>query len=120
LANDDRTLEHHAREMFERLAAGRVPVSWRLPGFAAEVERVRRQLELLLSRETLAASYAREGVRLAVLGGTDAVPVPVPTLATSLDVAYVVRWIELGEPGQALPPWSELVGDASGTDCASA
>ena len=65
--------------------------SWGEPAFAREVERIRRDLAPILSRDSLAASFAREATRPA-----------------GLRVAYAVRWLELGEADTA-PPWTSRV-----------
>jgi hypothetical protein len=64
---------------------------WGEPAFAREVERIRRDLAPIVSRRSLAESFAREAVRPA-----------------AVRVAYSVRWFELDDD-DARPPWTSLV-----------
>jgi hypothetical protein len=68
---------------------------WGEPAFAREVERVRRDLGPIVSRQSLAASFDREAARPA-----------------AVRVAYAVRWVELGDD-DAEAPWT---GPVTGRD----
>lgn len=93
-----------------RARSGTAPARWRLPGFARDVDLVRSQLGPLRDPAMLAASYEREGARLAALRRLAAEPA-LPTLPLDpLEAAYAVRWLELTEGGRPLPPWATLVG----------
>ena len=92
-----------------RARAGRPPARWLLPGFAADVDQVRRQLGPLRDRRMLVASYERESVRLALLRSFAADPAAPPLPLDPLEAAYAVRWLELSDGGAVLPPWAALV-----------
>ena len=69
-----------------------------LAGDDAEVATVLAHLVPIRSRGALAASYAREGRRLTA----DLVPDSRPSgLVDAIDVAYALRWLQLGEPAPA-------------------
>ncbi len=105
----DTVLEMRAREIRERVAAGLAPAHWRLPGFAADLDQVRRQLRPLSTRDMLAASYDREGEHLATLRRLAADPTRPPPAAGAMDLAYAIRWMELGPPGGSLPAWLAIL-----------
>jgi hypothetical protein len=92
-----------------RARAGSPPARWRLPGFARDVDFVRRQLGPLRDRQMLAASYERESARLAALRRFAADPAAPPLPMDPLDAAYAIRWLELTSGG-ALAPWPALLG----------
>ena len=84
---------------------GDVPAMWRRPGVAAEVDTGRAHLEPPRSRVLLSFAYARETERIArlrELAVDPARPAPPPS---AVDLAYAVRWLELGSVRRALPPW---------------
>lgn len=100
----EETLALHAAAVVRFLAGPHRPERWGMPGFAREVDRVRRQLAPILSREMLAASYARESLHMPGVARGGVGPLR-PTLAGSaLEVAYAVRWLELAD-GAARPDW---------------
>lgn len=80
----------------------RWPARWRDPAFGGEVERIRRPLARVRSREALEGSYGREV--FAVAG-----PRAYPAEGSPLRVAYALRWIELHD-GVVGPSWPALVG----------
>ena len=87
----------------------RPPARWLLPGFAADVDRVRRQLGPLRDRRMLVASFERESARLAGLRRLAADPAAPPLPLGPLEAAYAVRWLELNDGGVDLPPWPAFV-----------
>jgi hypothetical protein len=79
---------------------GRCPAGWRVEPFGREVSAVLGQLVPIRSAATLASSYAREGRRLSTVPpapSTAAVDVTHPDVGDAIDVAYALRWLELGE-----------------------
>ena len=76
--------------------------SWGEPAFAREVDLIRRHLAPIASRRALSSSYAREAFRVRGAAGADG------TADRPGQVAYAVRWLELGD-GRSRPGWSELV-----------
>jgi hypothetical protein len=93
----------------QRARAGAPPARWLLPGFARDVDFVRRQLGPLRDRLMLAASYERESARLAALRRFASDPAAPPLPVDPLEAAYAVRWLELTDGGAALPPWAVLM-----------
>jgi hypothetical protein len=79
----------------------RRPTRWAQPGFAEEVEQIRRHLAPVRSRRTLAASYGREAFHLAPPRGDHADPAPIR-------LAYALRWLELRD-GATGPSWQTLL-----------
>ncbi len=77
----------------------RRPDRWGDPAFARQTDLIRRHLEPLHSRRTLAASFGREAFQVAIEPGD-----PV----SSIRVAYAVRWLELGD-GVDRPGWSGMI-----------
>ena len=73
------------------------PAAW-LPADDPEVETVLAHLGPIRSRGSLAASYAREGRRLTAGLQRDAQAAGV---IDAIDVAYALRWLQLGEPAPA-------------------
>jgi hypothetical protein len=75
---------------------------WGEPAFALEVEAVRGQLAPVSTRHSLASSYGREARRAL----TDKrLATWEPARIHPVDVAYAIRWLELGD-GAPRPPWS--------------
>jgi hypothetical protein len=87
----------------------RCPTGWLLPGFARDVDLVRRQLGPLRDRSMLVVSYERESARLAALRRLAADPAARPLPLDPLEAAYAVRWLELADGGGALPAWASLM-----------
>ncbi len=81
---------------------GRWPARWSEPAFGIEVERIRRPLARIRSREALEASYGREVFAIAE-------PRSHPAEGSPVRVAYALRWIEL-QDGVTGPSWPALVG----------
>ena len=104
----EQTLAARAREVLQHRGA-RPPARWLLPGFARDVDAVRRQLAPLHDRRMLVASYERESVRLAALRRLAADPAAPPPPLDPLEAAYTVRWLELSGGTGALPPWASLM-----------
>jgi len=78
------------------------PASWSQPAFGIEVERHRRTLSRLRTREDLTVGYAND------------VFDPAESTAhhsqdSAIRVAYALRWLELFEDATA-PSWPALVG----------
>ncbi len=105
----ERTLLARSRQV---LGAGtrRPPDQWLLPGFARDVDLVRRQLGPLHDRRMLVASYERESTRLAALRRLVSDPSGPPPAVDPIEAAYAVRWLELADGAGPLPPWSSIVG----------
>jgi hypothetical protein len=107
------TAEHdlaaRAAEVAAALTSSVRPARWALPGFARDVETVRRQLGPLRDRRMLVASYERESSRLTALRLLAADPAaPRPPL-DAIEAAYAVRWLELAEGAGPWPAWRALV-----------
>jgi len=79
----------------------RRPERWGQPGFAAEVEQIRRHLAPVRSRQSLATSYGREAFHLALTRSDPADPSPTR-------LAYALRWLELRD-GATGPSWQALL-----------
>jgi hypothetical protein len=79
---------------------------WREPAFAREVDRVRTELAPIASRRALASSFGREAFRR-----TTSTAVRDPGTFGPVRLAYVVRWLELGD-GRMRPGWSGFVADS--------
>jgi hypothetical protein len=94
-----------------RARAARPPARWLLPGFARDVDLVRRQLGPLHDLRMLVASYERESARIAALRRLAADPAAPPAPLDPLEAAYAVRWLELSDGGTALPSWATFVGE---------
>ncbi len=77
----------------------RRPDRWGDPAFARQTDLIRRHLEPLRSRRTLAASFGREAFQVAIEPGDPVSPIR---------VAYAIRWLELGV-GSDRPGWSEML-----------
>ena len=80
----------------------RWPTSWSQPAFGVEVERHRRALARLRTRDGLVACY-EEDVFLPADAGTH------PSQESAIRVAYALRWLELFDDATA-PSWPALVG----------
>jgi hypothetical protein len=92
-----------------RACVGRPPARWLLPGFAADVDQVRRQLNPLRDRRMLVASFERESARLAALRRLAVDPTIPPLPVDPLEAAYAIRWLELADGGTALPSWRVFI-----------
>jgi hypothetical protein len=94
-----------AAELLVRLLArpARRPYRWTAPAFAREVELVRSHLRPIGTRGSLAASFGREAFHGPKPGRG-------PELATAVQVAYAIRWLELGDGG-TWPGWRSLFAD---------
>jgi hypothetical protein len=79
----------------------RRPERWTRPGFAAEVEQIRRHLAPVRTRRTLASSYGREAFHLAPESSDQ-------TDASPTRLAYALRWLELRD-GATGPSWQTLL-----------
>jgi hypothetical protein len=75
-----------------------VPDTWRRPGFAARVERSRRELAPINSPATLAASFAREAMHSR----------PSWPATHAVRAAYALRWLELTD-SVVLPAWDTWI-----------
>jgi len=93
-----------------RARSTRAPARWLLPGFALDVDVVRRQLGPLHDLRMLVASYERESARLAAIRRLAADPAAPPPPLDPLEAAYTIRWLELADGGVPLPPWASFVG----------
>jgi hypothetical protein len=80
----------------------RWPAQWGERAFGIEVERIRRPLARIRSRDALEASYGREVFAVAE-------PRSYPAEGSPVRVAYALRWIEL-QDGVTGPSWQALVG----------
>ena len=78
------------------------PPSWSQPAFGIEVERHRRALSRLRTREDLTAGYGRD-----VFEPADAATHH--SQESAIRVAYALRWLELFDDATA-PSWPALVG----------
>ena len=105
----DDTLDVTRALALDALRVGRVlrdrskwPASWSQPAFGIEVERYRRELSRLRTREELVAGY----------GGDVFQPADVDmhhSQDSAIRVAYALRWLELFDDATA-PSWPALVG----------
>lgn len=112
----EHALALRAREVLDARET-RPPARWLLPGFAADVDQVRRQLGPLRDRRMLAASFERESARLAGLRRLAADPAIPPLPVGPVEAAYAIRWLELADGGIALPPWRAFIdGGVTGAD----
>jgi hypothetical protein len=91
-------LEALAGAIEQALTEGRLPDGWQAVSFQREVSAVLGHLGMIVSRASLASSYARESrrVELWLPGPQPMVDTPArDTLCDPLDVAYALRFIEL-------------------------
>jgi hypothetical protein len=110
----EQDLAARATELTVALASRVQPARWSLPGFARDVDMVRRQLGPLHDRRMLVASYERESSRLTALRLLAADPAaPRPPL-DAIEAAYAVRWLELANGARPWPAWRELVAGEDG------
>lgn len=77
---------------------------WASAAFQRRVARAYRQLAPMRSRAALADSYGREAARR--LERTRSVE---RRSVTALQVAYALRWLELGSTGRAAFTWADLL-----------
>jgi hypothetical protein len=104
--------EHALAARADEVLGARVrcpPARWLLPGFAADVDQVRRQLNPLGDRRMLVASFERESARLAALRRLAVDPTIPPLPVDPLEAAYAIRWLELADGGTALPSWRVFI-----------
>ncbi len=73
---------------------GRRPPSWLARPSDSDVETVLTHLVPIRTRSALAASYAREGRRL--LAGVHG-PARSADAVDEIDLAYALRWVQLGD-----------------------
>jgi hypothetical protein len=88
------------------------PAGWRSERFASRVDSVRHQLAPIRTLTALTDSYARESLHLcgngtAATSRAPVAPLPERLAESPLEVAYVMRWIEL-DRGRALHDWRTL------------
>ena len=86
-----------------------VPWRWRSERFARGVDLVRTHLRPITSRDLLVRSYAREHFQYR----SDARPeARILLTRDATEVAYALRWLELGEADNAEPllSWPGLIG----------
>lgn len=79
----------------------RWPASWGRPAFGAEVERHRRTVARIRTREDLTTAYERD---VFLDSGRRR-----PSAESAIRVAYALRWLELFDDATA-PSWPALVG----------
>ncbi|CAN5599465.1 hypothetical protein BH20CHL7_BH20CHL7_14620 [soil metagenome] len=81
--------------------------AWSDVRFRERVDAIRHQLAPLRSRAALVASYGREASHVTVDGRASGRP---SAPATPLQVAYALRWLELGRPlARIEPAWMDLL-----------
>ena len=86
-----RALALDALRLLRRLRdPARRPERWSRPAFRREIELVRAHLSPLRSRKALAASYGREAFHVSMDRSVRDDP-------GAVRIAYVLRWLELGE-----------------------
>jgi hypothetical protein len=105
-ADPSRELAARGRALQRLVDAGARPERWSLASFAREVELVRLHLGPLRSRTMLAASFGRESHHPGLLAGGRAGLAERSLGASAVEVAYAIRWLELGD-GRARPTWHE-------------
>lgn len=105
----DETLDVTRALALDGLRVGRVlrdrskwPASWSQPAFGIEVERYRRALSRLRTREELVAGYGGDVFLVADAGMHH-------SQDSAIRVAYALRWLELFDDATA-PSWPALVG----------
>jgi hypothetical protein len=83
-----------------------VPPRWRSPVFGRVVDRVRSHLAPITSRDLLALSYGREQFHIIAIGRP---PDPLVLLSRdATEVAYALRWLELGSSKRSAD-WADLL-----------
>jgi hypothetical protein len=103
-------LASHSELLASWLArSGRKPARWAAPDFGRTVDLVRSHLKPIADRDVLARSYAREHFHVIGVGQPPAPGVLLGRDAT--EVAYAVRWLELGD-ARSRGPWSQLLSQA--------
>ncbi|MFL5686814.1 MAG: hypothetical protein ACJ77D_12240 [Chloroflexota bacterium] len=80
----------------------RWPRAWSQPAFGIQVERHRRDLARLRTRESLTVGYERDIFLPADIGAHT-------SEESAIRVAYALRWLELFDDATA-PSWPALVG----------
>jgi hypothetical protein len=94
-------------EAWLRLPADRLPPRWRTAEFGRMVDLVRTHLRPIANRQLLGLSYGREHFHVVAVGDP-----PAPTVLMSrnaTEVAYAVRWLELGGAA-GVSDWPSLIG----------
>jgi hypothetical protein len=93
-------IEALAGAIEQAFTEGRLPDGWQSVAFQREVSAVLGHLGMIGSRASLASSYSRENRRVDLWAPRPAAVVeaatPPHTLCDPLDVAYALRFIELG------------------------
>jgi hypothetical protein len=79
-------------------AEGRDPDAWQVRPTDTDVADVLDHLGFIRSRSALAASYAREGRRLLDGAHEPMREADTTDVLDALDLAYALRWLQLGEP----------------------
>jgi hypothetical protein len=87
------------------------PERWTTSRFGREVELVRLHLGPIRSRTMLAASFGRESHHPGALPGGRTGRAERSLAASAVEVAYAIRWQELGD-GIRRPSWLELLAEA--------
>jgi hypothetical protein len=95
-----RHLASLARRVARVARGAAIPAGWSSPAFAARVREYRRQLEPHRGRDLLAYAYGREARRHG--------PLPAAR-AEAIDLAYAIRWLEMGATRPQVPDWVALV-----------
>jgi hypothetical protein len=72
----------------------RWPASWSAPGFQTQVELIRRQLQPIHTRRSLASSFEREASRFAMAAQVR--PTNIADDDGPVWLAYALRWLEVG------------------------
>ena len=118
-----RELAFRALDVLRRVRLASPPERWLQPGFGREVDLVRLHLAPVRSRAGLAASYGREAFNLAVDGDWPrriaTRRASTATLTASMgpvDVAYALRWLELGDGHRRIAFREWLANPADPTD----
>jgi hypothetical protein len=87
-----RELARRALDVLRRARQASPPRSWLEPRFGREVDLVRLHLAPVRTRAGLAASFGREAFNVRMPERT-----PGATSIGPVDVAYTMRWLELGD-----------------------
>ena len=118
-----RELAFRALVVLRRVRLASPPERWLQPGFGREVDLVRLHLAPVRSRAGLAASYGREAFNLAVAAEWPrrtatrrASTATLTALMGPVDVAYALRWLELGDGRRRIAFREWLANPADPTD----